>query len=175
MGKLPSENYWLTLGWYKTRWLFPGKEMPVLSASSGINKEAWVAQHHQHHLVQWNTASESRESPNYQGEIHSSMPELMQATRIHQRETNTDAELSPLHNHSCAMWSTIPGADKKEVLCLQRILNCIYYKLITIEPTKKLSTFHNHHDSWLSGKESTCLFRRCRFNPWFGKIPWRRK
>ena len=83
--------------------------------------------------------------------------------------------LNFLHNHSCAMWSTIPGADKKEVHCLQRILNCIYYKLITIEPTKKLSTFHNHHDSWLSGKESTCLFRRCRFNPWFGKIPWRRK
>ena len=24
------------------------------------------------------------------------MPELMQATRIHQRETNTDVELSPL-------------------------------------------------------------------------------
>ena len=28
---------------------------------------------------------------------------------------------------------------------------------------------------WLSGKESTCDCRRCRFNPWVGKIPWRRK
>ena len=28
---------------------------------------------------------------------------------------------------------------------------------------------------WLSGKELTCQFRRCRFNPWDGKIPWRRK
>ena len=28
---------------------------------------------------------------------------------------------------------------------------------------------------WLSGKESACQFRRCRFNPWVGKIPWRRK
>ena len=26
---------------------------------------------------------------------------------------------------------------------------------------------------WLSGKESTCQCRRCRFDPWVGKIPWR--
>ena len=28
---------------------------------------------------------------------------------------------------------------------------------------------------WLSGKESTCQHRRRGFNPWAGKIPWRRK
>ena len=28
---------------------------------------------------------------------------------------------------------------------------------------------------WLSGKESTCQSRKCGFNPWVGKIPWRRK
>ena len=28
---------------------------------------------------------------------------------------------------------------------------------------------------WLSGKESTCQCRRCRFHPWVGKIPWKRK
>ena len=31
---------------------------------------------------------------------------------------------------------------------------------------------------WLSGKESACQCRRCKrcvFNPWVGKIPWRRK
>ena len=31
---------------------------------------------------------------------------------------------------------------------------------------------------WLSGKESACQYRshrRCRFIPWVGKIPWRRK
>ena len=31
---------------------------------------------------------------------------------------------------------------------------------------------------WLSGKESACQCPRCRrhkFNPWVGKIPWRRK
>ena len=26
-----------------------------------------------------------------------------------------------------------------------------------------------------SGKESACQCRRCRFNPWVGKMPWRRK
>ena len=28
---------------------------------------------------------------------------------------------------------------------------------------------------WLSGKESACRHRRGRFDPWIGKIPWRRK
>ena len=28
---------------------------------------------------------------------------------------------------------------------------------------------------WLSGKESACQCRRHRFDPWMGKIPWRRK
>ena len=27
----------------------------------------------------------------------------------------------------------------------------------------------------LSGKEPTCQCRRCGFNPWIGKIPWKRK
>ena len=28
---------------------------------------------------------------------------------------------------------------------------------------------------WLSGKESACQCRRCKFNHWVGKIPWRRE
>ena len=28
---------------------------------------------------------------------------------------------------------------------------------------------------WLSGKELVCQHRRGRFDPWVGKIPWRRK
>ena len=28
---------------------------------------------------------------------------------------------------------------------------------------------------WLSGKEFTCQCKRCRFDPWVRKIPWRRK
>ena len=28
---------------------------------------------------------------------------------------------------------------------------------------------------WFSGKESACQCRRCWFDPWIGKIPWRRR
>ena len=28
---------------------------------------------------------------------------------------------------------------------------------------------------WCGSKESACQSRRCRFDPWVGKIPWRRK
>ena len=28
---------------------------------------------------------------------------------------------------------------------------------------------------WLSGKESTCQCRRCGFDPWLRKIPWKKK
>ena len=28
---------------------------------------------------------------------------------------------------------------------------------------------------WQSGKESACQYRRCRFDPWVGKMPWREK
>ena len=28
---------------------------------------------------------------------------------------------------------------------------------------------------WLHGKEFTCQCKRCRFDPWVRKIPWRRK
>ena len=28
---------------------------------------------------------------------------------------------------------------------------------------------------WFCGKESACQCRRCGFNPWVRKIPWRRK
>ena len=31
------------------------------------------------------------------------------------------------------------------------------------------------HPRWCRDKESTCQCRRCRFDPWVGKIPWRRK
>jgi len=29
--------------------------------------------------------------------------------------------------------------------------------------------------SWFSSKESAYQCRRCEFDPWIGKIPWRRK
>ena len=34
---------------------------------------------------------------------------------------------------------------------------------------------HNGLLWWLRGKESACLCRKHKFNPWVGKIPWGRK
>ena len=36
-------------------------------------------------------------------------------------------------------------------------------------------TRHCGLPKWFSGKEPTCQCRRCRFDPWIRKIPWRRK
>ena len=38
----------------------------------------------------------------------------------------------------------------------------------------KLSSL-DRHPRWLSGKESVCRCRRCRFHLWVRMIPWRRK
>ena len=38
-----------------------------------------------------------------------------------------------------------------------------------------LSAIHFRLPRWLSGKGSTCQCRRRGFDPWVGKIPWRRK
>ena len=37
------------------------------------------------------------------------------------------------------------------------------------------SEAHKRLPRWLSGKESISQCRRCRFNPWVRKIPWRRE
>ena len=35
---------------------------------------------------------------------------------------------------------------------------------------------HTYIDTWwLSGKKSACQWKKCRLDPWVGKIPWRRK
>ena len=49
-------------------------------------------------------------------------------------------------------------------------LQCRKYGF-AVQGTKKLPKWH-------SGKESACQCKRCRrfgFNPWVGKIPWRRQ
>ena len=38
-----------------------------------------------------------------------------------------------------------------------------------------LYTAYSGLPRWFNDKESTCQCRRHRFNPWIGKIPWRRK
>ena len=47
-----------------------------------------------------------------------------------------------------------------------------------LDTTEWLRYFHYHSQGFPSGstvKKFTCQCRRCRFYPWVGKIPWRRK
>ena len=44
-----------------------------------------------------------------------------------------------------------------------------------IHRTIPLKTYKKGAPQWLSGKESTCQCRRHGFDPWFRKMPWRRK
>ena len=66
--------------------------------------------------------------------------------------------------------------------CDSKILTDVYCHLVAAHSICRLSV-HTLAKSlcltrlprWRSGKESTCQCRRCRFNPWVGKILWRRK
>ena len=63
----------------------------------------------------------------------------------------------------------------------------IFFVTMVISLAQTLNSSHlvSHHKRvlicllslprWLSGKEPNCQCRRCRFDPWVRKIPWRRK
>ena len=62
------------------------------------------------------------------------------------------------------------------------LVKCGYYYYPTLpmkkwkhREVKELYTSSSRLSWWLSGKESACKCRRRRFDPWVGKIPWRRK
>ena len=61
---------------------------------------------------------------------------------------------------------TILGSELLGSLCRHpRHLGCIHLKR---------SSWYDEKTWWLSGKESTCQCRKCRFDPWAGKMPRRR-
>jgi len=55
--------------------------------------------------------------------------------------------------------------------------NCVYenYILEKINYRERILLTYTELHWWLSGKESACRCKRYRFDPWVGKIPWRRK
>ena len=75
----------------------------------------------------------------------------------------------------------------KKLACSPPPLFFIFFITMVISLAQTLNSSHlvSHHErvliclfmlpSWLSGKESTCQCRRCMFDPWIRKIPWRRK
>ena len=69
------------------------------------------------------------------------------------------------------------------------LTTCITSRIASVFPNKNflrnsggkenLTSYHNLElkvlPRWLSGRESAHQCRRCRLDPWAGKIPWRRK
>ena len=52
---------------------------------------------------------------------------------------------------------------------------CNYHRYVKFKCTNSDISIVLRLPSWLSGKESACWCRRCGFNTWSGKVPWRRK
>ena len=66
------------------------------------------------------------------------------------------------------------------LLLLKWDLSFYFLELLSSYHRERFGILHNSNGQgglprWLRGKESTCQCRRCRFDPWIGKIPWRRK
>ena len=64
-----------------------------------------------------------------------------------------------------------PSPQKCSIAKFHGILHCQAKK----KKNQIVSNYHSGLPWWLSGKESACQCRRCRFNHWVRKIPWRRK
>ena len=63
-----------------------------------------------------------------------------------------------------------------QVLAPQKCSIAKFHGILQSGQKKKTnSNYHSGLPWWLSGKESACQCRRCRFNHWVRKIPWRRK
>ena len=91
------------------------------------------------------------------------------------------------------LWITLFSKTHKHITCHTIssprksviLLNSVFPKLIW--PYNYKLVFHRTHfgkcycrhifglPCWLSGKEYACQCRRCGFNLWVRKIPWRRK
>ena len=67
---------------------------------------------------------------------------------------------------------------KNRILLLRVVTSAQIMQRTFNIPFLSLFLKNNSYFRWCSGKESTCQCRRCKrcgFNPWVRKIPWRRK
>ena len=72
--------------------------------------------------------------------------------------------LGILSEQSCAIWAF--GAPRRSVSFVGKVPSFIFFRGKEIR-----------YSGGTSGKEPSCQYRRlkrCRFDPWVGKIPWRR-
>jgi len=75
---------------------------------------------------------------------------------------------------------------RPQILVVKLVRNCLVSDLVSYY-LKKFFYWENSKAIWRSfpdfwgfpggsaGKEPACQCRRCKFDPWVGKIPWRRK
>ena len=79
--------------------------------------------------------------------------------------------------HILASSSTLlpPSPSQNTYFIETLLIICIQFKKSNPETLIIFASNNYNLHRWLSGKESTCQCRRLRFNPWVGKIPWRRK
>ena len=65
------------------------------------------------------------------------------------------------------------------VKCMHNLQNfVILSKVLSLYCSKHRTCLISNNSSsswWFIGKESTCQYRSCRFDPWVKKISWRRK
>ena len=66
--------------------------------------------------------------------------------------------------YACVSFLSFPVVLGANIILL---IGSMYSAVAQTEGTRSISW-------WLRGKEPTCQCRRCGFDPWIGKIPWRK-
>ena len=74
----------------------------------------------------------------------------------------------PLTHHSALLDVAVATIGLHYRICVCRGKKLYWHIIFPATPLRELP-------QWLSGKESICQCRRPKFDPWVGKIPWRRK
>ena len=69
-----------------------------------------------------------------------------------------------------SLWLSVPLQSHTHSTLQSESFNNFLYRI-----QKHISKAGHKLPWWLSGKGSACQCRRSRFDPWMGKIPWRRK
>ena len=94
------------------------------------------------------------------GSLHTSPGEQPRSPQLEKARTSNKEPVQPKTNQSVNIifkrMGMSPGRNQLETNCVPHATDL------------KAS-------QGVSGKESACQCRRCRFDPWFRKIPWRRK
>ena len=101
---------------------------------------------------------------------------MLNSTHV-SRQLWSVSSVSPIHNRDLIKDTFMTKALHSEWLPLAAApRNSEQERLkFTSSPLWLLLPFNLGLPRWLDGKESACQCKRCEFNPWVRKIPWRKK